>query len=380
MQGAQTCHNSIKDDYRALKEGRAKGGELSFRIILADQDEPDHAQAIRRLWDNNLRYVAKGRYEWLYKGNPAGGTLTCLAVHEETDQIIGMASAMRRNFRYKGKSLKGGIAIDFAIDAEYRVFGPALLLQRTLVEQAWAHGLDFMLGFPNAASQGIIRRVGYERTGKSMRFSRLIRTRRKLASIFRERHVPALLATPAGTLLDAGLYLKNKMHSLRGTAQIIDSEKELHERWQDFWDRKSTTADFQGEHSEEFIRWRYLRCPYKRYQLFFLFDEQRLVAFIVFSVRDDGLVLVDDFRFLEEKWIVTLFHHFWRRMRSNGNTVINVGLVVGGKIGKLLKDAGFIERPSERWGGMLSNPQKSINWRKIFSEDSWYITDGEIDL
>lgn len=353
---------------------------MSFNIIVADQDDPDHAQAIQRLWDDNLRFVAEGRYGWLYGDNPAGKTLTCLAVHEEKNEIIGVASAMRRNFHYKGEIFKAGIAVDFAIDAEYRVFGPALLLQRNLVEHAWEYGLDFMLGFPNTASQGIVKRVGYGQIGKSIRFSRPIKTRTKLESMLRERSLPILMARPAAAVLDAGLSLQNRMNDLQGTARLMSSDGEISNCLRDFWDNNSTEEKFQGEHAEDYIHWRYLQCPYKDYQLFGLFDEQQLVAFLVFSFRNDGLVLVDDYRFLEEKWIVPLFNHFWRKMRNSGKAAINVGLVLGGKTEKLMKDAGFIARPSERWGGILSNPGKSMDWRAMLNEENWYITDGEIDL
>ena len=353
---------------------------MSFKVILADQDEPSHVRAIRQLWDDNLHFVAEGRYAWLYQDNPAGNTLTCLAVHEETGKIIGTASAMRRNFHFRGESYKAGIAVDFAIDAEYRVFGPALLLQRTLVEHAWEEGLDFMLGFPNKASQGIIRRLGYEQIGKSIRFSRLIRTRSKLTAMLSKWNLPKLMGGPAATVLDAGLYLQNRISSPCGIPRIVESENDLGDYWRDFWDRNRAIDTFQGDHDEDYIRWRYLQCPYKNYRLFSLFEGQRLVAFLVFSSGDDGLVLVDDFCFLEEQWVAPLFDHFWRKMRSSGNTVINVGLVIGTEIEKLMKDAGFIARPSERWGGILSNPDKTVDWGKVLAARSWYISDGEIDL
>jgi len=357
------------------------GGKVKFKIVLADKNNPDHICAIQRLWDNNLRFIGEGRFEWLYQNNPAGDTITCLAVVEKTGEIIGTASAMCRNFHFDGKTFKAGIAIDFAIDVEYRVFGPALLLQRTLVEQAWGQGLDFMLGFPNLASQGIVRRVGYERIGNSMRFSRLIRTRDKLTAVLRERGLPTLLAGPASVVLDAGLYLKTRLSGSQGTARTIASEKEFGDyQWRAFQYGNIATHTFHGEYGEDFIRWRYLQCPYKDYQLFSLFDEQQPVAFLVFSFSDNGLVLVDDFRYLEEKWLAPLFHHFWRKMHRNVHVAINVGLVVGENTEKLMTDAGFIARPSERWGGILSNPDISMDWRKILNEGGWYIADGEIDL
>ncbi len=351
---------------------------MVFRIILADQDNPEHEQAILRLWNDNLRFVAEGRYEWVYRKNPAGDTLTCLAVHEETNEIVGMASAMRRNFSCEGESFSAGVAIDFAIDANYRVFGPALSLQRNLVDQAWKQDLDFMLGFPNLAAQGVIKRLGYQKIGEGIRFSRVIRSRKKLEQLFSRRHIPKWAAAVA-PVLDAGLYFREKMVSLPGKPLLLSSMEEFHDQWAKLWQVNSLQDRFQGVHGEDYVRWRYADCPYRDYRLFCLLDEDRLVAFLVFSLGD-GIVLVDDFRFSHECWVEPLFRHFWRRMRTMGHMVINVGLVSSDGMTDHMKQAGFIARPSPRWGGILSNPYKKRDWGSIFSGGDWYITDGEIDL
>ena len=359
--------------------GKPSGGKVGFKIILANQDDPEHVRAIRRLWDDNLRFVAEGRYEWLYQHNPAGDTLTCLAVHEEKNEFVGTASAMRRDFHFDGEICRAGIAIDFAIDADYRVFGPALSLQRTLVEKAWDQGLDLMLGFPNLAAQGVIKRLGYRQIGSGVRFSRLIRTRGKLKEVFSRRRIPAWLAAPASLALDTGLYLQDRLGPVPGEPRILSSMDELDGQWREFWQANSRQKRFQGVHGEDYVRWRYAQCPYKDYQLFALLDGEQLVAFLVFSFAD-GIVLVDDFRFRHARWVKPLFRHFWRRMRRLGHSVINVGLVASGETEKLMKEAGFIARSSPRWGGILSNPEKDRDWAGILDQGGWYITDGEIDL
>ncbi|WP_457673013.1 GNAT family N-acetyltransferase [Thiolapillus sp.] len=346
---------------------------------MANQGNPEHVRAIRRLWNDNLRFVADGRYEWLYRDNPAGDTLTCLAVHEEKGEIVGMASAMRRDFHFEGEPCRAGIAIDFAIDAEYRVFGPALLLQRTLVEKAWEQGLDFMLGFPNLAAQGVIKRLGYSPIGSGVRFSRLIRSRGKLKELFSRRRIPGWLAVPASLMLDTGLRLQGALGRIPGEARVLSTMDELDGQWESLWRDNSGRKRFQGVHGEQYVSWRYARCPYKDFQLFALLDEGQLQAFLVFS-HDAGVVLVDDFRYRHTRWIRPLFQHFWRRMHGLGHSVINVGLVASGEMERLMKDAGFVARSSPRWGGILSNPEGKRDWAAILRQGDWYVTDGEIDL
>lgn len=353
---------------------------MGFKIILADKNNPDHTRAIQRLWDDNLHSIAEGRYEWLYQGNPAGETITCLAVHKETDTVVGIASAMRRNFYLNGSCYTAGVAIDFAIDAEHRVFGPALQLQRALVDQAWAQGLEFMLGFPNPASQGVVIRVGYERFGENLRFSQLIRTHSKLVSELNARHFPVWLARPAAAILDTGLVLRNLLGSSSGTSKVFTSVDELDAQCQRMWKKNIAAEGFQGEHSADYISWRYMHCPSKDYRVFGLFDKkQDLVAYLVYVVGDE-LLVIDDMRYLDRKWVPSLFRQFWKAARSMDNLSISAALVVSGNIREMMVKSGFIPRPSDRWGAVLSNPASSRNWKEALSSGDWYITDGEVDL
>jgi len=353
---------------------------VGFKIVLADSSNPDHIHAIRRLWDDNLRFIAEGRYEWLYQQNPAGETITCLAVHEETGRIVGAASAMRRHFYVDRKRYTAGIAIDFAIDADYRVFGPALLLQRALADQAWAHGLDFMLGFPNLSSQGVLKRMGYEQVGKSLRFTQPVRTYDKLASMLRTRHLFPWLTRPAAAVLDSGLLLRNLLVASPGTVREFSTVDEWDAYWQEMWKKNSILNKFQGMHAADYVRWRYLCCPYRDYRVFGLFDgNQDLVAYLVCVVEDD-MVLIDDFRYLERKWMSSLFRQFWRVVRSMGGKAVVAGLVVHGSINDLMTGSGFLPRPSERHALVLSNPGLAMDWKEALDRGDWYITDGEIDL
>ncbi len=357
-----------------------RGGDVNFKIVLADKDNAEHRRAIQRLWDNNLHYISAGRFEWLYFNNPAGETITCLAMEEEKGEIIGMASAMRRNFYLQGQCYTACVAIDFAIDKDFRVFGPALQLQRALVEQAWQQGVDFLMGFPNLASQGILKRIGYKSIGESIRFTQLIRTHSKLIPRLNDRHMPAWLAGPMSAVLDVGLSMLNLLSRSRGSTSIGSSLDDMRDEWQQLWQSNRESRVFQGKHDADYIEWRYINCPYQDYKLFCLHDgQQKLVAFLVFSIREQ-VVLIDDFRYLDKAWLSSLFHRFWKAMRPGGNVAINMGLLVSKEMKDRLVCCGFTTRPSKRWGGVLSNPNGEIRWEQVLSSGEWYITDGEIDL
>ena len=353
---------------------------MNYKIVLADKNNAEHRQAIQRLWDNNLHYIGAGRFEWLYFNNPAGETITCLALTGDGGEVAGMASAMRRNFYLDGKCYTAVVAIDFAIDEEYRVFGPALQLQRSLAEFAWKQDVDLLMGFPNLAAQGILKRVGYRSIGESIRFTQLIRTHSKLVPRLNDRHLPTWLAGPLSAVLDVGLSLQNSLSRSPGRSRVVSSIGDMHDQWQQLWESNCDSRFFQGKHDADYIDWRYVQCPYQDYRLFTLHDrKQNLVAFLVFSVRDN-VVLIEDFRYQDEQWLSPLFTAFWKAMRPGGNVAINAGLLVSSQMKEKLVHCGFTTRPSRRWGGVLSNPDRQIEWEQVLNTGEWYITDGEIDL
>lgn len=352
---------------------------MSYKVVLADVDNPVHREAILGLWKRNLRLVCDDRYDWLYADNPAGHTITLLAVQEEHHRIVGCASIMRRDFVINGKIHHAGVAIDFAVDSAFRVFGPALLLQRMLVKQAWAQGLEFLVGFPNQAAQAVVKRVGYEPLGEKARFSQVIRSRNKLREAL-PAVFPNWLVTVAGYVLDVGLVLRHAISGGSASGKVLAMDDELDGSWQRLWIKNTAKPGVWGNHGLNYLRWRYLHCPYRDYHIFKLSDEQEeLLAYLIFSFKDD-MVLIEDFRFSDEEWMSELFSKFWREMRDFGISAINTGLIFNGSIKSMMLKAGFLPRPLDRGGVVLSSPDSSIDWKTLISQGNWFITDGEIDL
>ncbi len=365
-------HGFSKDSY-------IQGGKVSYKAILADVDSHVHRDAILGLWKRNLHLICDDRYDWLYSDNPAGPTITLLAVQEEQDRIVGCASIMRRDFVINGKLYPAGVAIDFAVDSEFRVFGPALLLQRTLVEQAWAQGLEFVVGFPNHAAQAVVKRVGYESLGEKARFSQVIRSRSKLREAL-PRVFPDWLVTAAGRVLDTGLVLRNSLSGGSAIAKVLSRDDELDESWQRLWEKNMEKQGIWGNHGLSYLRWRYVHCPYRDYRFFQLSDKQgELLAYLIFSLKDD-MALIEDFRFSDEAWVPELFNKFWSEMHGFGVAAINTGLIFHGGIKLMMTKAGFLLRPLDRGGVVLPSPECAIDLASLISHGDWYITDGEIDL
>lgn len=114
--------------------------------------EEDLAQAIS-LWERNLP-TAKGdgikKYQWFYEANPYTRASLWLLKYKGNDKAVGVGGVGFRRFSVRSKSLVGAIGVDLAVEKGHRSLGPALKLQRTIME-ATERDVDFRYGFSKQA-------------------------------------------------------------------------------------------------------------------------------------------------------------------------------------------------------------------------------------
>ena len=370
--------NSIKNGAARVEVQGAK-----YAIRPADPNDRQDRAAIQRLWIDNLPYINSAilsdRFDWLYRKNPAGQTLTWFAVDIRNGAIVGCASVLPREMVVGGKLRRGGIAIDFVVDRMYRSFGIALQLQRVISTQVWELGIELMFGFPNDASRGVFQRIGYQRVGGSWRGAQLIKSYSKL----RQHNYSLPVAMIAGAGMDLVCLSKNTLslfreqEGMRGV--LLDA---LDERWELFWNRTASDLLFAGAHDLNYLRWRYQLCPGESSRYFCLLDElDSLLGYLVFSRKGDVL-MIDDIQVLEARFLRPLLARFWKEMRKTGAIVINVSVVGSTAAIDGLIRAGFVTRDTDGWAGMLTGPGVDIDLPALLEKQNknWYMGNAEIDL
>jgi len=161
-----------------------------FIIIEANRDDlPDaiqeHKEDIVKLRERNLSLYFKNRFEWLYYKNPYGTTKTWLAAESDKNRVIACGSVYPRKLFMDKDELRLGIAIDFAVDKEFRVFGPALKIQRHIIKHLNNSNLDVIFALPDKAAKGVFRRAGYLEISKASTFIKILRSSNKIHKFLR---------------------------------------------------------------------------------------------------------------------------------------------------------------------------------------------------
>ena len=122
-----------------------------YTIIKAEVEKDK--ENILSILQRNLDIASSQRYDWNYKQCPYGNALCWLAKFEPSNSFVGSASLFPRKLLIKEESTNAAIAGDFAIDKNYRGYGPAFKLHREILSKVNDFGYNLIYGIPNEFSR-----------------------------------------------------------------------------------------------------------------------------------------------------------------------------------------------------------------------------------
>jgi len=189
-----------------------------------------------------------------------------------------------------GKMLRAGIVGDYMIDSEYRVFGPALALQKKVIESLETNKLDYIYTIPNSASIQISKRSGLRKVLDLRYYVKPISTKYYL-----RKYLNNLLADFLGPIINAILrVLSRESYITKGG--YIQEISEINRSFDIFWENiKSTNKCVIGNHSSKYLRWRYFENPLVKIKVIAYKEvpNSEILAYIAFAIADDRLEIFD---------------------------------------------------------------------------------------
>lgn len=212
------------------------------------------------LWRGSLgleeRLAAK--YDWFYRRCPWGVPMLLLLRHDPSDEWVGVAAIGPRRMCWNGHPIRAGVLVDLAVAPRHRTLGPALMLQRAVIERA-AAAYDLIYGFPNPKAVPVVRRVGYAKLADLVRHSRVLRH-----AAYLRRVVPGALARPMGWIVDtldgAGIAwrVRGRSRSASEWVERVDA------RFDALWARAAIRVGLSSIRDSASLRWRFDASPVGR--------------------------------------------------------------------------------------------------------------------
>jgi hypothetical protein len=237
----------------------------------------------------NLRDLPhRRRFEWLYRGHPAGPARSWFALESGSGGVIGVASVFPRSV-WIGPTLQTcGQVGDFAIEAGYRTLGPAVQLQRATLGPVERGELAFCYDCPpHEAGMSTFRRLGIDATCRMQRHARLLRADRQLAKRLGPGVLAAALAGPANGLLALRA-------AARRPARGIEVAVHRGRFGAEFSALDTALAEpevIRSRRSADDLNWRHHDDPLHDYDVLTARRGGELVGFVVLSVGEDTRVI-----------------------------------------------------------------------------------------
>jgi hypothetical protein len=316
------------------------------------------------------------RFDWTYESSPYGPAKCWLVRSKETGEYIGCGTLFPRALAINGERVMGGVVGDTMVDRGHRTLGPALMLQRFVTEQCNNSSCHIIYGFPNQLSEAVNLRSGYKIIGKTVNMVRYLRSRGKI-----EQKTNRYVASMASPFVDA--YLRfGKFERYKGLAgEMVHGDRflSLKIEFDRLWERVVKKDKIIIERSSQYIEWRYMSHPSKKFEIYALTAENRTVrGYLVYKV-ENGQAQIFDLLCEEESEGIQLLGMFADEMRKKANVERLVATVIDDSdLVKVYEKARFMKRPMEL--NVIYYIDKERDCDLFCNPSNWYVTYGDTDL
>lgn len=329
-------------------------------------------EAIVSLWTENLADDDRGRrFDLLYSGNPFGRSPFWLA-KDASDKDVGGTGLIVRPFSINGRQAKGAVAADFAVRKEHRAFGPALALQRRLVDALGTEGIAIACGFPNPQAERVLRRAGFFEAGRAGRFVKLLATGEKLEKYIRLQAVNRAVSAVADTVLRAS----SKERSYKRPNGVRAGEtSSFGPSFDRLWDRAKGAFPITGERTSAYLNWRYAGFAGK-YRTLAIESGPETRGFVVYALEGRTARVYDIVSADLDASFDAVMGEFVAHIKGNGGSSISILYLGSGRFIERLKEWNFMRREDENpfvaalpAGAEVSFFRDPSNWHVFEGDD-----------
>lgn len=247
---------------------------------------------------------------------------------------------------------------------EYRVFGPALQVMRSVIAGYHELGFDFIYTVPNADSVKVCQRAGFAETGTIHRFAKVLNPGYEL----QKKKVPPLMEAIAAPAVNLGFRFVSK-ETYRDTGLVSGPENGF--GGHDFPVPRIENSPFFIAHRDvSYLRWRYLDNPLYPFSVVTYKGKRSgtLDGYVV-SVAIGKTAHIFDVIFDDSDILEALLVQFSKDMRMKGYASMSVRLLEGGPFLRVFEKVGFRPRGD-------SVPLLSAGDRNLL-QNKWFFTDGD---
>lgn len=342
---------------------------FKYTVSLASGNE-GHDLALE-VWLRNFPNPGRfrARHEWYYHNNPY--SVYSFLLTDDKQRRVGAAGLSERSFSTPEGPRRVGLCSDFAIDAADRCIGPALRLQKTVIEKG-LNEYPLLYGFPNERAAVVMKRAGYVPLGKLHSLALMLDS-----DYYLLRRWPGTWSTAVSRALD-GLTAAwiRLLHVMFGRGCRMQETDMVDARFDTLWSRCAFRTLYTTQRTRAFLEWRFTRSPVDRYRIFTftLPASDELCGYAVVRNRDGHWHLVD-FLPLTLRYLPMMMTHLLRAARNENVKSVTVEFLGPRAVVLAFRAIGFYPRPTVRC--IVFKSRDSVP--DLLRHETWYVTGADED-
>jgi len=347
---------------------------MVYSVIKADLGR--NREMILSVWNRNAVSDPERRYSWVYLQNPAGPPEGWL-VTTLKNGVVGSTGLALRQMSLDERSVWVGQAIDLVVDKDHRTAGPALQLQKGLIDYVKKSSLSLVYGFPNQRSDEVLSRAGYKFLGNFQRWTRPLRSGYRVKGFsglaIAEKAVSSLLDLTTH-MLWGNTAIGGREGIKTGTSDQFDS------RFDSLWSTASRNFSIVGDRGSTFLKWRFQACPERNYRIFWAANaKEELLGYVVFTDQGE-FTSISDLLFSNIGVLDILLPEFIHYIRLEGKSAISMNYLGSDRVTKKLREYGFFKRSHPIRVLVYVNGDLIRNSEAVMDRNRWYLTDADKDV
>lgn len=344
------------------------------KYYVVEADLTSERQNILDIWQGNIgiNKDLEKKYNWLYETNPGGKGVHFLLKHSDNHKPVGVAGIAKRKFFVDSKLVESGILSDMVVLKEHRTIFPAMLLQK-YIKKFCEKNFHFIYGFPNKKAAPVFKRIGYKNIGNIARYAMVLRSKSYFEKNIQLKIVSSILAF----FSDMGLGFRTPSLLFRNIKFLYQWDIEFDNGLGDIWNRLDKAKLVIGDHSNNYIKWRYFNLQQDNFKLFVIHNrrDKRLAGYMIFEIKNENTINVIDFLAVDIKnTLETMWKCFMFESRRRGYSSISVEFFGVAQISNILKRIGFKYRDERPVYVHLNDELKGV-----IENYEWYLTEGDED-
>jgi len=318
---------------------------------------------------SNLLY-----FDWQYRNNPKGKAIVLLAIDDlNHDLIVGTNTIIPTSLLIDQNEIISSLACNVQVDPNYQKRGIFSKLLSSMTSVAKMKGISSLFAIPNENSFPAFINEG---SSEIIQLPLLVR--------------PIKLSRYFTSPMDKILKIFDNHWKVKTSPLSVEEFNGNFQKFEKLLKKTSKRVSIIQNRNKEYLKWRYLDHPTRKYQIYTLNQNEALVGYIIVKThilnnKKIGIILdymVDhdtDEKNLK-KLIEKALEYFWNNDASIAIVTSRSGLLEH----KLLKQKGFFQIPSilkpEPLHFIIRIFDSEQKLKKLKKFDNWFFSFGDYDV